>query len=120
MESRASQSSVSMIHSSFVRLAIRKMSFETSVSRLPSHVKDLVFSVSKNGGELLGNDEADKQEVIGWIEKTSQGALVTENNLKVCNNATMETSFKSFIYRTSILFLCLGPTSQQTTLLQQM
>ena len=73
------------------------MSFETSVSRLPSHIRDLVFSVSKNGEELLGNDEADKQEVCGWIEKTSQGALATENNLKVCNNATMETPFKTFI-----------------------
>ena len=96
------------------------MSFETSVSRLPSHVKDLVFSVSKNGKELLGNDDADKQEVIGWIEKTSQGALVTENNLKVSNDATMETPFNTFIHRTSILFLCLGPISQQAILLQQM
>jgi aminoacyl tRNA synthase complex-interacting multifunctional protein 1 len=44
-------------------------------------VRDLVLSVTRGGQELGGQNEANEKEVIGWIEKTSQGNLVNQNNL---------------------------------------
>ena len=61
----------------------RGMSFENIVTKLRSPVKELVLSASKSGGNLLGDDDNDKREVIGWIDKLSQDTLVAESNLKV-------------------------------------
>lgn len=64
------------------------MSFENIVTKLRSPVKELVLSASESGGNLLGDDDNDKKEVIGWIDKLSQNTLVAESNLKVrCNNS---------------------------------
>ncbi|KAK0201895.1 hypothetical protein DFS33DRAFT_1030352 [Desarmillaria ectypa] len=58
------------------------MSFADSVSKLNGSVKDLVLSATNNGTSLLGQTDADKIEVAGWIEKVRQGDLVKEDNFK--------------------------------------
>jgi len=72
------------IHRPSIPSYLRRMSFATSVAKLRSPVKELVLSASENGEKLVGNDDAEKQEVIGWIDKAGDGKLATENNLKVC------------------------------------
>jgi hypothetical protein len=64
----------------------RGMSFENIVTKLRSPVRELVMSASESGGNLLGNDDNDKREVIGWIDKLSQDTMVAERNLKVRYN----------------------------------
>lgn len=61
------------------------MSLQSAIQKLRSPVRDLVLSVTRDGQELGGKNENDKQAVVEWIEKTSQGTLVNENNLKACN-----------------------------------
>lgn len=68
---------------SLVSAGVRSMSLQSAISRLRSPVRDLVNAVTRDGQELGGQNEADEKEVVGWIEKTSQGTLVNENNLKV-------------------------------------
>ena len=65
---------------------VRRMSFENIVSNLRSPIRELVLSASENGGKLLGNDDNDRREVIGWIDKLSQKGFVAESKLKVCYN----------------------------------
>lgn len=60
------------------------MSFQASVEKLQPPVKALVLSASRNGQDLVGSTPEDEKEVIGWIDKTAAGSLVSENNLKVC------------------------------------
>jgi hypothetical protein len=67
-----------------ISIPLRAMSFQASVSKLQPPVKDLVLSATRDGKDLVGQTEADEKAVIGWIDKTSEGNLVTENNLKVC------------------------------------
>lgn len=62
---------------------IRNMSLQSAISKLRPPVRALVSSVTRDGQELGGQNETDQKEVIEWIEKTSQGNLVNENNLKV-------------------------------------
>lgn len=61
---------------------IRKMSFEATVSKLRSPVKELVISTTKDSKQIVGLSDVDKQEVLGWIDKTSQPNFI---NLKVIN-----------------------------------
>jgi len=67
-------------------LLTRKMSFEATILNLRSPVKELVLSATKDGKELVGHNDVDKQEVLGWIDKTTQESFVNENNLKVCDS----------------------------------
>lgn len=60
------------------------MSLQSAILKLRSPVRDLVLSVTRDGQELGGQNENDQKEVVGWIEKTSQGNFVNENNLKAC------------------------------------
>lgn len=66
-----------------ISVAIQKMSFDNAVSKLRSPIRELVLSASENGGKLLGNSESDNKEVVGWINKLTQKAFVTESNLRV-------------------------------------
>lgn len=75
-----------------IPICYRAMSFQATVSKLHAPVKQLVLSATKDGKELVGETTADEKEVIGWIEKTSQGNLVTENNLKVLDSPFHLTS----------------------------
>ncbi|KAH7909024.1 hypothetical protein BJ138DRAFT_1156252 [Hygrophoropsis aurantiaca] len=54
------------------------MSYEASVSKLPSPLKDLV----ENSRLDLGKTEAEKVEVIDWIEKIGQGDAIKTEALK--------------------------------------
>lgn len=59
------------------------MSFQASVEKLQPPVNALVLSASRNGQDLVGSTPEDEKEVIGWIDKTAAGSLVSENSLKV-------------------------------------
>lgn len=59
------------------------MSFEDSVSRLGSAIKDLVASAAKDDPSLAGKSEKDQAEVVQWIEKVGQGDIVKADNFKV-------------------------------------
>ena len=65
-------------------IARRPMSFKAAVLKLRSPVKDLVLSVTHDGREFLGENEADANDVLGWIDKTSQEDFLAEGRLKVC------------------------------------
>jgi hypothetical protein len=65
------------------------MSFEEAVSKLRSPIRELVLSASENGG--LGNDDKDKKEVIGWINRFSQKDFIAESNLKVRYSHSMRS-----------------------------
>jgi aminoacyl tRNA synthase complex-interacting multifunctional protein 1 len=60
------------------------MSFETAVAKLKSPIQDLVLSVTRNGHEFLGENEADANNVLEWIDKISHEGFLTESGLKVC------------------------------------
>ena len=61
----------------------RPMSFKTSVTRLKSPIQDLVLSVTRDGHEFLGENEADANVVLEWIDKMSHEGFFTESGLKV-------------------------------------
>lgn len=69
------------------------MSFQATVSKLQPPVKQLVLSMTRDGKDLIGETEADEKEVLGWIEKTGQGNLVTENKLKVYISSHLLNAF---------------------------
>ena len=62
----------------------RSMSFKTSVAKLKSLIQDLVLSVTRDGHEFLGENEADANNVLEWIDKISHEGFLTESGLKVC------------------------------------
>jgi hypothetical protein len=95
------------------------MSFEDVLSKLQSPIRDLVLSASENGGNLLGNDDNDKKEIVGWIDKLSQNAFVAESNLKVRYNLVLPERF-SWLSRLLIPFSSPGRTSRRTTSQQPM
>lgn len=49
----------------------RAMSYESSISKLPSSLKDLVVTSQAD----VGKTEADKAEVAQWIEKVAEGEV---------------------------------------------
>jgi hypothetical protein len=59
------------------------MSFNTAVLKLKYPVKDLVLSVTRDGREFLGENEADANDVLEWIDKISREDFLAENALKV-------------------------------------
>lgn len=73
------------------------MSFQASVSKLQSPVKELVLSISKDGVRHVGQSEQDQGEVTGWIEKASQGDVVAESNLKVRGLLRRQTRGNRFL-----------------------
>ena len=74
-------------------VARRSMSFEAAVLKLNSPVKDLVLSVTRDGREFLGENEADANDVLGWIDKISQKDFLAENGLKVCTISLLPSQF---------------------------
>jgi hypothetical protein len=60
------------------------MSFKAAVLKLKSPVQDLVLSVTRDGHEFLGENEADANGVLEWIDKINQEAFLAESKLKVC------------------------------------
>jgi aminoacyl tRNA synthase complex-interacting multifunctional protein 1 len=62
----------------------RPMSFKAAVLKLKSPIRDLVLSVTRDGHEFLGENEADANDVLEWIDKMSREGFLTESELKVC------------------------------------
>ncbi|KAF8964226.1 hypothetical protein BDZ97DRAFT_1660529 [Flammula alnicola] len=77
------------------------MSLHSAISKLQPPVRDLVLSVTRDGKDLIGQTEADEKEVIGWIDKTSQGNLVTENNLKDLDTILVPKTYIATNYLTA-------------------
>ena len=59
----------------------RPMSFKAAVAKLKSPVQDLVNSL--NGQEFLGQNEADANDIVEWIDKLSHEGFLPESGLKV-------------------------------------
>jgi aminoacyl tRNA synthase complex-interacting multifunctional protein 1 len=55
------------------------MSYESSISRLPSQLKDLVVNAQVD----VGKTDADKAEVAKWIEMVAEGDVVKPAALPV-------------------------------------
>ena len=89
----------------------RPMSFKTAVAKLKSPIQDLVLSVTRDGHEFLGENEADANDVLEWIDKISHEGFFSESGLKVCLDDLLVIYHLSFVdydcHR--ILIVCLFP-----------
>lgn len=56
----------------------------SAISKLHSPLKELVAGATQDGSNDFGQNEKDKAEVSGWIEKIADGAVAKPDNLKVC------------------------------------
>ncbi|KAF8827661.1 hypothetical protein HHX47_DHR4000199 [Lentinula edodes] len=77
------------------------MSFEDSVSRLGSAIKDLVASAAKDDPSLAGKSEKDQAEVVQWIEKVGQGDIVKADNFKDLNSVLLPRTYIATNYLTA-------------------
>lgn len=77
-----------------------QMSFKASVAKLKSPIQDLVLSVTRDGREFLGENEADANSVLEWIDKMSHESpsLLTESGLKVCLDDLLIIYHLSFVH----------------------
>ena len=73
------------------------MSFKIAVAKLKSPTQDLVLSVTRDGHEFLGENEADANDVLEWIDKMGHEGFLTENGLKVCLNNLLVKYHLSFV-----------------------
>ena len=55
------------------------MSYEASLSKLPSPLKDLVANAQAD----TGRTDVDKSEVVNWIDKVAVGDIVKPESLLV-------------------------------------
>ena len=80
-------------------IARRPMSFKAAVLKLRSPVKDLVLSVTHDGREFLGENEADANSVLEWIDsRVSHESFLTESGLKVCLDDLLIIYHLSFVH----------------------
>jgi len=79
------------------------MSFQDSVSKLSSPVKELVQAVAQPETSLVGKTEKDQAEIAQWIDKVAQGDLVKAENIKVCNLCPLSFSITRMLFRISML-----------------
>jgi len=61
------------------------MSFQAAVQALSPRIRDLVLAVTKNGERYVGETDKDREEVSGWIEKTSAGKVANNTKFQVCD-----------------------------------
>lgn len=64
-------------------LTARKMSYEVSLSKLPSPLKDLVTNAQADAGKT----DNDKLEVVSWIDKVAAGEIVKSERFSVSSSA---------------------------------
>ena len=76
----------------------RPMSFKTAVAKLKSPIQDLVLFVTRDGHEFLGENEADANDVLKWIDKMSHEEFFTESGLKVRLDDLLIIYHLSFVY----------------------
>jgi hypothetical protein len=74
-----------------------KMSFKASVAKLKSPIQHLVLSVTRDGHEFLGENEADTKNVLEWVDKISHESFLTESGLKACLNDFLIIYHLSFV-----------------------
>ncbi|THV05314.1 nucleic acid-binding protein [Dendrothele bispora CBS 962.96] len=77
------------------------MSFQNSVSKLGSPVKELVQSVAQTENSLTGKTEKDQAEVVQWIDKVAQGDLVKAENIKTLNATLVPKTYIATNYLTA-------------------
>lgn len=63
---------------------MRTMSYETSLSKLPYPLKDLVVNAQAD----TGRTDTDKLEVISWIDKVAVGDIVKSERFSVSSFGT--------------------------------
>ncbi|KAH7928395.1 nucleic acid-binding protein [Leucogyrophana mollusca] len=88
------------------------MSYEASVSKLPSPLKDLV----ENSREDVGKTDADKAEVVSWIEKVALGDVVKPEALTDLDAQLIPRTYVVSNYLTAAdvaLYGALHPTLSQ-------
>ncbi|KAJ7675840.1 hypothetical protein DFH06DRAFT_977677 [Mycena polygramma] len=89
------------------------MTFQSSVGRLSSPLKDLVLSATQNGSLHVGKQDKDEREVIEWIAKIEQGDLVNEPGLKTLDTQLVPRTYLVSNYLTAAdvaLYGALHPT----------
>lgn len=59
------------------------MSYEASLSKLPHPLKDLVANAQADAGKT----DADKQEVVSWIDKVAAGDVVKSEKFSVSSSS---------------------------------
>ncbi|KAF8798791.1 nucleic acid-binding protein [Phlegmacium glaucopus] len=77
------------------------MSFKAAVLTLKSPVKDLVLSVTRDGRELLGENETDTKDILGWIDKMSREDFLAESGLKDLDNLLVPKTYVATNYLTA-------------------
>ncbi|KAF8158287.1 hypothetical protein B0H34DRAFT_846140 [Crassisporium funariophilum] len=77
------------------------MSFQSVVSKLNPTVRDLVLSATRDGQQLVGQNDIDQKEVLEWIEKTSQGDLDKVENLKELDTMLIPKTYIATNYLTA-------------------
>jgi aminoacyl tRNA synthase complex-interacting multifunctional protein 1 len=60
------------------------MSFQATLSKISSPVKELVAAVTDNGTRHIGETEKDQKEVVDWVEKTVQPDVTSTTSIQVC------------------------------------
>ncbi|ESK95013.1 hypothetical protein Moror_14018 [Moniliophthora roreri MCA 2997] len=77
------------------------MSFQASVSKLASPIKELVQSVAETGELLLGKTDKDKTEVEGWIAKVGEGSATNVDNYKDLESVLVPRTYIATNYLTA-------------------
>ena len=87
------------------------MSFKIAVAKLKLPIQDLVLSVTRDGHEFLGENEADANDVLEWIDKMSHEGFLTESGLKVCLHDLLYNISSQFllVMIVRILIVCSSP-----------
>ncbi|KAK7469213.1 G4 quadruplex nucleic acid binding protein [Stygiomarasmius scandens] len=89
------------------------MSFQDSVSKLSSPVKELVQTVAQPETSLVGKTEKDQAEIAQWIDKVAQGDLVKAENIKDLDATLVPKTYVATNYLTAAdvaLYGALHPT----------
>ncbi|EEB92246.1 hypothetical protein MPER_09274 [Moniliophthora perniciosa FA553] len=77
------------------------MSFQASVSKLTSPIKELVQFVAETDESLLGKTDKDKTEVEGWIAKVGQGNVANADNYKDLESVLVPRTYIATNYLTA-------------------
>jgi len=71
------------------------------VQTLSPHIRDLVLAVTKNGERYVGETDKDREEVSGWIEKTSAGEVASNAKFQEWNSLLVSKTYLVSNYLTA-------------------
>ncbi|KAF5369574.1 hypothetical protein D9758_002684 [Tetrapyrgos nigripes] len=77
------------------------MSFQDSLAKLNSPVKDLVQSVAQKEYALEGKTDEDKDEVVKWIDKVAKGDVIKAENFKSLDATLVPQTYIATNYLTA-------------------